>query len=122
LWESEVLFLSNEELALRIRTPPTFDRFSRTLSMGKALSELKFEIQHQVSSSKAAEKGLKEKVKVFSGVSRALNYGVINMKCKFTGSQRSLFDLKDHDSHRQLRILVGVDLPLASPVVPTVLG
>ncbi|KAL4309928.1 hypothetical protein GQ457_01G023420 [Hibiscus cannabinus] len=47
-----------------------------------------------------------------SAISTALSYGVINVKCKFAGTQRSLLDLKDHDSRRQLRILAGVDLPL----------
>ncbi|KAK8515957.1 hypothetical protein V6N12_066795, partial [Hibiscus sabdariffa] len=47
-----------------------------------------------------------------SVISTALSYGVINVKCKFAGTQRSLLDLKDHDSRRQLRILAGVDLPL----------
>ncbi|MBA0855867.1 hypothetical protein Goshw_020281 [Gossypium schwendimanii] len=59
---------------------------------------------------------------VFSGVSRALSYGVINVKCKFAGSQRSLFYLKDDDSRRQLRILIGVDLPLGSSGRPDGLG
>ncbi|XP_022734134.1 aspartic proteinase-like protein 2 [Durio zibethinus] len=45
-------------------------------------------------------------------ISSVLSWGVINVKYKFAGSQPSLFDLKDHDIRRQLRILAGVDLPL----------
>ncbi|GMI89972.1 hypothetical protein like AT1G05840 [Hibiscus trionum] len=59
---------------------------------------------------------------VSSAISSALSYGVINVKCKFAGTQRSLFDLKDHDSRRQLRILAGVDLPLGGSGRPNGLG
>ncbi|KAK8548086.1 hypothetical protein V6N13_055082 [Hibiscus sabdariffa] len=57
-----------------------------------------------------------------SAISTALSYGVINVKCKFAGTQRSLVDLKDHDSRRQLRILAGVDLPLGGSGRPGGVG
>ncbi|XP_022761690.1 aspartic proteinase-like protein 2 isoform X5 [Durio zibethinus] len=59
---------------------------------------------------------------VSSAISSARSWGVINVKYKFAGSQRSLFDLKDHDSRRQLRILAGVDLPLGGSGRPDGLG
>ena len=59
---------------------------------------------------------------VSSAISSVLSWGVINVKYKFAGSQRSLFDLKDHDSKRQIRFLAGVDLPLGGSGRPDGLG
>ncbi|XP_022722406.1 aspartic proteinase-like protein 2 isoform X5 [Durio zibethinus] len=59
---------------------------------------------------------------VSSAISSAFSWGVFNVKYKFAGRQRSLFDLRDHDSRRQLRILAGVDLPLGGSGRPDGLG
>ncbi|KAE8712326.1 putative oligopeptide transporter [Hibiscus syriacus] len=57
-----------------------------------------------------------------SSITRALSSGVIHVKYKFAGSQRSIVDFKVHDSLRQLRILTGVDLPLGGSGRPDGLG
>ncbi|KAE8734070.1 Eukaryotic aspartyl protease family protein isoform 2 [Hibiscus syriacus] len=57
-----------------------------------------------------------------SSITGALSSGVIHVKYKFAGSQRSIVDLKVHDSLRQLRILTGVDLPLGGSGRPDGLG
>lgn len=59
---------------------------------------------------------------VSSSITRVLSWGVIHVKYKFAGSQRSIVDLKVHDSVRQLRILAGVDLPLGGSGRPDGLG
>ncbi|XVE84545.1 hypothetical protein DITRI_Ditri17bG0021700 [Diplodiscus trichospermus] len=59
---------------------------------------------------------------VSSAITGVLCWGVINVKSKFAGSQRSFLDLKDHDSKRQLRLLAGVDLPLGGSGRPDGIG
>ncbi|KAB2039544.1 hypothetical protein ES319_D02G017100v1 [Gossypium barbadense] len=59
---------------------------------------------------------------VSSSITRVLSWGVIHVKYKFAGSQRSIVDLKVHDSVRQVRILAGVDLPLGGSGRPDGLG
>ncbi|OMP07482.1 hypothetical protein COLO4_07295, partial [Corchorus olitorius] len=59
---------------------------------------------------------------VSSAISCVQSWGVLNVKYKYAGLQRSLFDLKDHDSHRQLRFLSGVDLPLGGSGRPDGVG
>ncbi|XWS22248.1 hypothetical protein CRYUN_Cryun29cG0018200 [Craigia yunnanensis] len=59
---------------------------------------------------------------VSSAITSVLCWGVINVNSKFSGCQPSLFDLKDHDSKRQLRFLAGVDLPLGGSGRPDGLG
>jgi hypothetical protein len=47
------------------------------------------------------------------GIAGVFGYnGVLNVKYKYAGRERSLTQLKTHDIRRQLRILAGVDLPL----------
>jgi hypothetical protein len=48
--------------------------------------------------------------------------GVLNVKYKYAGQERSLTQLKAHDSRRQLRILAGVDLPLGGSGRPDAVG
>ncbi|CAM8877752.1 unnamed protein product [Rhodiola kirilowii] len=38
--------------------------------------------------------------------------GVLDVRSKFAGRDRSISDLKAHDSRRQVSLLTGVDLPL----------
>jgi len=46
------------------------------------------------------------------GIAGVFGYnGVLNVKYKYAGRERSLTQLKTHDIRRQLRILAGVDLP-----------
>ncbi|XVF84417.1 hypothetical protein PTKIN_Ptkin17bG0035300 [Pterospermum kingtungense] len=59
---------------------------------------------------------------VSSAISSVLCWGVIKVKSKFSVGQPSLFDLKRHDSFRQLSILAGVDLPLGGSGRPDGLG
>ncbi|XP_059445821.1 aspartic proteinase 36 [Corylus avellana] len=48
--------------------------------------------------------------------------GVLNVKYRYAGRERSLIQLKAHDSRRQLRILAGVDLPLGGSGRPDAVG
>lgn len=50
------------------------------------------------------------------------NNGVLSVKYKYAGQERSLTQLKAHDSRRQLRILAGVDLPLGGSGRPDAVG
>lgn len=52
----------------------------------------------------------------------ALDHAVLSVKYKYAGQQRSLAVLKAHDSHRQLRFLSGVDLPLGGSGRPNTVG
>lgn len=57
------------------------------------------------------------------GVAGVFGYnGVLNVKYKYAGRERSLTQLKAHDSRRQLRILAGVDLPLGGSGRPDAVG
>ncbi|KAK6266190.1 hypothetical protein QUC31_017027 [Theobroma cacao] len=59
---------------------------------------------------------------VSSAISSAYSWGVLNVNYKYAGRQRSFSDLIEHDSHRQLRILAGVDLPLGGSGRPDGVG
>ncbi|XP_042986672.1 aspartic proteinase 36-like isoform X1 [Carya illinoinensis] len=48
--------------------------------------------------------------------------GVLSVKYRYAGLERSLTQLKAHDSRRQLRILTGVDLPLGGSGRPAAVG
>lgn len=50
------------------------------------------------------------------------NHGVFSVKCKFAGQERSLSVLKDHDYHRRISLLAGVDLPLGGSGRPDTVG
>lgn len=50
------------------------------------------------------------------------NHGVFNVKCKFSGDQRSLSVLKAHDYRRQISLITGVDLPLGGTGRPDAVG
>ncbi|TYH70687.1 hypothetical protein ES332_D05G133700v1 [Gossypium tomentosum] len=80
------------------QAPPTFYRFSRTLSMAKALCELQFEIQHQISSSKAAEDDFIPKTPAGKESKRKLRVSKVSMRLesKFTESKvdNSVSDLQ----------------------------
>ncbi|KAB1213419.1 Aspartic proteinase-like protein 2 [Morella rubra] len=57
------------------------------------------------------------------GVSGVFAYnGVLSVKYRYAGQERSLTQLKAHDSLRQLRILTGVDLPLGGSGRPDGVG
>ncbi|XP_057960264.1 aspartic proteinase 36 [Malania oleifera] len=57
-----------------------------------------------------------------SGATNVSANGVIRVKNKFAGRERSLDALKAHDSRRQLRFLGGVDLPLGGSGRPDAVG
>ncbi|MBA0774704.1 hypothetical protein Gotri_009896 [Gossypium trilobum] len=73
-------------------------QFSRTLSMAKALCELQFEIQHQISSSKAAEDDFIPKTPAGKESKRKLRVSKVSMRLesKFTESKvdNSVSDLQ----------------------------
>jgi hypothetical protein len=57
------------------------------------------------------------------GIAGVFGYnGVLNVKYKYAGRERSLTQLKTHDIRRQLRILAGVDLPLGGSGRPDAVG
>uniref|UniRef100_A0A7N0TSJ3 Peptidase A1 domain-containing protein n=1 Tax=Kalanchoe fedtschenkoi TaxID=63787 RepID=A0A7N0TSJ3_KALFE len=50
---------------------------------------------------------------LFVGSAEFVSAGILDVRSKFAGRDRSISDLRAHDSRRQVSLLPGVDLPLA---------